>query len=264
MQLENKTVLVTAATRGIGLACVKACAAEGAQVYLAARNVPRALEIAKEIPGTVRCVYCDADQPESFSTMVEDVMADAGHLDVLVNNFGASDPKKDLDILHTEPAVFLDTVCKNLGSVFRASQAAAKYMCDRGGSIVNISSVGGSVPDVSQIGYGTGKAAINHLTKILAVQLAHRKIRCNAVLPGMTATQSVEQRLTAQFRENFLRHVPLGRMGIPEEIAAAVVYFASEASAYTTGQILTVSGGFGLATPIYGDWKAGMRRDLEN
>ena len=135
-----------------------------------------------------------------------------------------------------------------------ASQAAAKYMANHGGgSIINISSVGGLVPDISQVAYGTSKAAINYLTKLIAVQEAKHNIRCNAVLPGMTATEAVEKNLTEEFRNLFLRHIPLGRVGLPEEIAEAVVYFASDASAYTTGQILTVSGGFGLATPVYGD-----------
>ncbi|MBR4420509.1 MAG: SDR family oxidoreductase, partial [Clostridia bacterium] len=97
------------------------------------------------------------------------------------------------------------------------------------------------------------KAAINYLTKLIAVQEAKQHIRCNAVLPGMTATEAVEKHLSDDFRNLFLRHIPLGRMGLPEEIAEAVCYFASDASAYTTGQILTVSGGFGLATPVYGE-----------
>ena len=122
-----------------------------------------------------------------------------------------------------------------------------------GGSIINISSVGGQVPDISQVAYGTSKAAINYLTKLIAVHEAKNNIRCNAVLPGMTATEAVENHLSEDFRNLFLRHIPLGRMGLPEEIAAAVVYLASDEAAYTTGQILAVSGGFGLATPVYAD-----------
>ena len=253
MRLKNKVVLVTASTRGIGLACVKACAKEGAAVYMAARNMEQAKEIASTLPG-VKCVYNDATKPETFSSMVEDVAADAGRIDVLVNNFGTSNPGKDLDFAHTDPQVFLDTVNVNLRSVFMASQAAARHMAAQGGgSIINISSVGGLVPDISQVGYGTGKAAINYLTRLIAVHEARNGIRCNAVLPGMTATEAVEKHLTEDFRSLFLRHIPLGRMGLPEEIAAAVVYLASDDAAYTTGQILTVSGGFGLATPVYGD-----------
>ncbi len=252
MRLKEKVILVTASTRGIGLAIVKKCAVEGARVYMAARDMERAKEIANTLHG-VKCVYNDATKPETFSTMVEDVVRDAGRIDVLVNNFGISNPGKDLDFANTDPQIFLDTVNLNLRSVFLASHAAVKHMADHGGSIVNISSVGGLVPDISQVAYGTSKAAINYLTKLIAVQEAKRHIRCNAVLPGMTATEAVEKNLTEEFRNLFLRHIPLGRIGLPEEIAEAVVYFASDASAYTTGQILTVSGGFGLATPVYGD-----------
>ena len=257
MRLKDKVVLITASTRGIGLACVKACAAEGAAVYMAARNLQRAQETADILNADgyrVKCVYNDASEPETFLTMIKDVASDAGRIDVLVNNFGTSNPGKDLDFTHTNPGVFLDTVNLNLRSVFLASQAAAKHMAEQnGGSIINISSVGGLVPDISQIAYGTSKAAINYLTKLIAVHEARNHIRCNAVLPGMTATDAVEKNLTEEFRSLFLRHIPLNRMGLPEEIAAAVVYFASDESAYTTGQILTVSGGFGLATPVYGD-----------
>ena len=253
MRLANKVVLVTASTRGIGLACVKACAKEGAKVYMAARNLSRAQEIANTLNG-VKCVYNDATKPETFCSMVEEVVQDAGRIDVLVNNFGTSNPGKDLDFANTDPAVFLDTVNLNLQSVFMASQAAAKHMAKHGGgSIINISSVGGLVPDISQVAYGTSKASINYLTKLIAAHEAKNKIRCNAVLPGMTATEAVENNLSEDFRNLFLRHIPLGRMGLPEEIAAAVVYLASDDAAYTTGQILTVSGGFGLATPVYGD-----------
>ena len=253
MRLKDKIVLITASTRGIGLACVKKCAKEGARVYMAARNVERAREIADTLNG-VKCVYNDATKPETLSSMVDDVVKDAGRIDVLVNNFGTSNPGKDLDFAHTDPAVFIDTVNLNLRSVFMASQAAAKHMAVQGGgSIINISSVGSIVPDISQVAYGTSKAAINYLTKLIAVHEAKNNIRCNAVLPGMTATEAVEKHLSEEFRSLFLRHIPLGRMGLPKEIADAVVYFASDESAYTTGQILTVSGGFGLATPVYGD-----------
>lgn len=257
MRLQDKIVLVTASTRGIGLAIAKKCAEEGACVYMAARNMGRAQEVADSLNQAgfrVKCVFNDATKPETFSSMVEDVVSDAGRIDVLINNFGTSDPGRDLDFANTDADVFLNTININLRSVFLASQAAVKHMAQHGGgSIINISSVGGQVPDISQVGYGTSKAAINYLTKLIAVQEAKHNIRCNAVLPGMTATEAVEKHLSDEFRHLFLRHIPLGRMGMPEEIAQAVCYFASDASAYTTGQILAVSGGFGLATPVYGD-----------
>lgn len=257
MRCKDQVILITASTRGIGLAAAQACAREGAAVYMAARNMERARQEAAKLHAEgcrVKCVYNDATRPETFSSMVEEVVKDAGRIDVLVNNFGTSDRQKDLDLIHTDPQVFLDTVTLNLRSVFLASQSAARHMArGGGGSIINISSVSSQVPDVSQVAYGTGKAAINYLTKLIAVHGAKHQIRCNAVLPGMTATEAVAQHLTGDFRELFLRHIPLHRMGLPEEIAAAVVYFASRESAYTTGQILAVSGGFGLATPLYSD-----------
>lgn len=257
MRLENKVILITASTRGIGLACIKACAKEGAICYMAARNLEAAEKTATELNQQgfrVKYVYNDASIPESFISMIDEVIKKEGHLDVLVNNFGTSNPKKDLDFAHTDIADYLDIITLNLRSVFMASQAAAKHMAPNGGgSIINISSIGGLVPDISQIAYGTSKAAINYLTKLIAVHEASNNIRCNAVLPGMTATEAVEQHLSEDFRNLFLRHIPLKKISLPEEIGAAVVYFASDESASTTGQILAVSGGFGLATPIYGD-----------
>ena len=257
MKLENKVVLITASTRGIGYACVEACAREGAIVYMAARDLERAGQAADRLNasgGRVKCVYNDATKPETFLTMVDEVVKDAGRIDALVNNFGTSNRQKDLNFARTDADVFLETVNANLRSVFLASQGAAKHMAAQGGgSIINISSIGGPVPDVSQVAYGTSKAAVNYLTKLIAVHEAKNGIRCNAVLPGMTATDAVEKHLTEEFRSLFLRHIPLSRMALPEEIAAAVVYFSSDDSAYTTGQIMAVSGGFGLATPVYGD-----------
>lgn len=257
MRLENKIAVITASTRGIGLACVRAFAAEGATVYMAARNEVSAEAEAVRLVAhgyKVRWVYNDAAVPESFETMIEKVIENEGRIDILVNNFGTSDPKKDLDLANTDPQYYLETVSLNLRSVFAASRAAAKHMRRQGsGSIINISSIGGTVPDISQISYGTAKSAINYLTKLIALQEGRYGIRCNAVLPGMTATEAVENKLSDEFRKLFLKHIPLGRMATPVEIAEAVLYFASDASAYTTGQILEVAGGFGLGTPIYGD-----------
>lgn len=257
MRLEDKVVLVTASTRGIGLAIVKACAKEGATVYMGARTIETADKRAKELNDKgfdVKTVYNDATKKESYKTMIEEVVKNEGKVDVLVNNFGTSDPRVDQDIKTTKYEDFIETIDLNLASVFMTSQEVVKSMTETGGgSIINISSIGGLIPDISQISYATSKAAINYLTKLIAVQCARENIRCNAVLPGMTATDAVTDNLTDEFKEFFLKHTPIKRMGTPEEIAAAVVYFASDESAYTTGQIIDLSGGFGLATPVYGD-----------
>lgn len=257
MRLNSKVVLITASTRGIGLSCVKACAKEGAIVYMAARNLELVKEISNDLCNegyTVKYVYNDASKPETFISMIKEVINNEGRIDVLVNNFGTSNPKIDLDFKNTKIEDYLDILIQNLRSVFMASQEAARHMAKSGGgSIINISSIGGIVPDVSQVAYGTSKAAINYLTKLIAVQEAHNNIRCNAILPGMTRTEAVDKNLTDDFKKFFIKHIPLKKIGLPEEIASAVVYFASDEAQYTTGQILAISGGFGLATPIYGD-----------
>ena len=245
MRLDGKVAIVTASTRGIGLACTQRLAREGAIVYMAARNMERAENRAKELNDegcNVKTVYNDATEKETYTSMVEEVFKNEGRIDILVNNFGTSNPQKDLDIKI------------NLASVFMTSQAAIPHMAaNGGGSIINISSIGGLRPDISQIAYGTSKAAINYLTKLIATQCARDNIRCNAVLPGMTATEAVSNNLTPEFQEFFLKHIPIKRMATPEEIAGAVAYFASDDAAYTTGQIMDVSGGFGMPTPIFGD-----------
>ncbi len=257
MTLEGKVVLVTASTRGIGYAIVERCAKEGAVVYMGARNMELANEKASALNEKgykVIPIFNDAYNHDSYKTMVDEVIKKEGCIHVLVNNFGTSNPKKDKAISNTEFEDYIGTITVNLASVFISSQAVIPHMAaNGGGSIINISSIGGLVPDISQIAYGTSKAAINYLTKLIAVQEARNNIRCNAVLPGMTATEAVTQNLTDDFRDFFLKHIPIKRMGTPEEIAAAVAYFASDDSAYTTGQIIDVSGGFGLATPIFGD-----------
>ena len=257
MRLQDKVVLVTASTRGIGLEIVKACAKEGAIVYMAARNLEKADMTAKEFNDEglrVKTVYNDAFKKDTFVSMIDEVVGNEGKIDVLVNNFGGSNPKVDLDIKTTDYNDFIETIDVNLSSVFIASQKAIEHMATNGGgSIINISSVAGIRPDISQIAYGTSKSSINYLTKLIAVQCARDNIRCNAVLPGMTETDSVKESLSDEFKKFFLKHIPINRMGKPEEIAAAVVYFASDDAAYTTGQIMDVSGGFGLPTPIFGD-----------
>lgn len=257
MRLKDKVILVTASTRGIGLASVKACAKEGAIVYMAARNMGKAADISKELNDEglkVKTVYNDAYKKETYISMIDKVIENEGRIDVLVNNFGTSNPKLDLDIKTTDYDEFIDTIDVNLASVFIASQKAVNSMVKTGGgSIINISSIGGIVPDISQIAYTTSKAAINYLTKLIAMQSGRDNIRCNAVLPGMTATDAVKDQLSDDFKEDFMKHIPIKRMAEPEEIAAAVVYFASDESAYTTGQIMDISGGFGLGTPVYSD-----------
>ncbi len=255
--LEDKTALITSATKGIGLACAIKLAENGAEVYLAVRRVKATEEICSKYKGIgykMKPVYFDAAKTETYKTMVEETAAQAGGIDILVNNFGMGKPAEDLDLVNGSEEAFFDILNLNLGSVYRITKLVVPYMLKRqGGSIVNISSIGGLIPDVTRIGYGVSKAAINNITQQIAIQFARSNIRCNAVLPGLTATDAAMDNMPKEFLESFLSHVPLNRMATPEDIANAVMFFAGKESAYITGHILDVAGGYGIATPQYGE-----------
>ena len=200
-------------------------------------------------------VFFDASREESFSGMVDEVAAKEGRLDILVNNFGSTDVKTDLDVVNGPSEDFFRIVNTNLKSVYLPSKAAVPLMAKNGGgSIINIGSVGGLYPELSRTAYGVSKAAIHFLTKDIAVQYARQGVRCNAVLPGFTATDAALNNMSQAFLELFLKNVPLNRPGRPEDIADAVAFLASDRAAFITGEILPVAGGFGLPTPLYGSY----------
>lgn len=257
-RLYGKTALVTSATRGIGLACALKLAENGARVFMAARSVESARNVcdAQRAEGLqMSPVYFDATVLDSYASMVNTVVEQAGRLDILVNNFGIGRPGEDFDLVGGSESAFFEILHLNLGSVYRVSKLVIPHMRKSGGgSIINISSIGGLIPDVTRIGYGVSKAAVNNITRQTALQYGRDHIRCNAVLPGLTATDAVSRHMPEAFKESFLSHVPLGRIGKPEDVANAVLFFAEDASAYITGHILDVAGGYGLGTPQYAEW----------
>lgn len=253
-ELSGKAAVVTAATRGIGKACAMGLAARGASVYIAAITLEEGQAVVDEIErdgGQAKSLYFDARKPETYRKVIEEAVADAGRLDILVNNYGGTNPKVDLDVVNSDAALFLSMVEDNIRSVYLPSQAAIPHMMAQGGSIINISSIGSLLPDITRTAYGVAKAAINFLTKDIAVQYARQGIRCNAVLPGLTGTEALFKNMDDHFIASFLRHVPLNRVGKPEDIAEAVVFLASERAGFITGEILSVAGGFGIPTPLY-------------
>lgn len=257
-RLSGKTALVTSATRGIGLACALKLAENGANVFMAVRRVEETQKIcdSHQAEGFIMTpVYFDALSTESYAPMMDAVIKQAGKVDILVNNFGIGNPAEDLDLVGGSETAFFNIINSNLGSVYRISKLVIPHMIKNGGgSIINISSIGGIIPDITRLGYGVSKAAVNNITKQIAIQYGRNNIRCNAVLPGLTATDAAIKNMPKEFIASFLSHVPLNRMGKPEDIANAVLFFAEDASSYITGQILEAAGGYGLGTPQYAEW----------
>ena len=190
-----------------------------------------------------KAIYLDSTDIASYTAVIETVIQKEGKIDILVNNFGTTDPEYDKDLLEGDSEQFFQILNKNIASVYYACKYAIPYMKkQKSGSIINISSMGGAFPASSQMAYGTSKAAINYLTQSIAIQYAEYEIRCNAVLPGLILTE---------FLKMFLPTVPLNRVGTVEDTANTVLFLASDLSSYMTGELLEVAGGFGKANPLY-------------
>lgn len=256
-RLKGKIALVTSSTRGIGLACAKKLASEGAIVYMGVRRLETTQEICdtcKKDGLIMKPVFFDAYNIDSYKSMVEEVISKEGKIDILVNNFGTGRPDKDLDLVNSDEETFFELLESNIGSVYRISKLVVPYMIENGGgSIINISTIGSIVPDLGRLGYVVSKSGVNALTENIAVQYARHNIRCNAVLPGLIATDAALNNMSQEFIDSFLKHVPLNRFGLPTDIANAVLFLASDESSFITGEILSVAGGFAKPSPLYGD-----------
>ena len=255
--LENKVAIVTASSRGIGLEITHELVRRGATVYMAVRpsdkNKKLVADLSKENP-KYQGVFYNAMDFDSYYPMIDEVIERAGKVDILVNNFGTTNTKEDLTLTTGDSKAFFDIINENIASIYYSCRGVMPHMIkNNGGSIINISSVGGTTPDISRLAYTTSKAAINSLTRNIATQYAHNGVRCNAVLPGFIETDATKDNLTESFKNIFLKNVPLNRTGKPEDIAKAVAFLASVDSSYITGELLPVNGGFGMPTPIYGD-----------
>ena len=262
--VEGRVAAVTASTRGIGLACARKLAAEGAKVYLAARNAERAQGVIDEIEaagGHAAFVRFDAADKSTFAGFVQEVVDKEGRIDILVNNYGSTDVSRDHDIVNTAFDDMQEIVMDDVRSVWDSTQVAVRSMKDVGPlAIVNIASTGGIYADLARESYGLAKNLIIRLTKDTAIQYARQGVRANVVCPGCIATDAVRNNMSEEFTRAFLSTVPLNRLGEPEDIANAVLFYASDMSAYVTGGVMEVSGGSGLGTPLYPLYQAMDKR----
>ncbi len=247
LSLEGKTCLVTGGSRGIGRAIALKLADFGADVAITyARSAEAAEEVKAEIEKKGRiskAFQADAVNFERAEEVINEIVDDWSKLDVIVNNAGIT---KDNLILRMSEEQWDDVITTNLKSVFNYSKAAAKPMMrNRGGSIINISSVVGISGNAGQSNYAASKAGIIGFTKSYAKELASRNIRANVIAPGYILTDMTGE-LDEKVLDGIKAETPLGRAGDADEVADAVVFLSSDMSSYITGEIIRVDGGMAM------------------
>jgi 2-deoxy-D-gluconate 3-dehydrogenase len=245
-ELTGKVVVVTGAGRGIGKAIAESCAHYGADLALGSRTVEESAVVAaacRQDGRRAEAWRLDVGRVDSIRAFVDQVLAAYGRIDIVVNNAGYNVPKPALEYTEEEWDTITDI---NLKGVFFMSTIVAQSMIDRGipGSIITISSQAGVVGGPLRAVYGAAKSGAGHLARTLAAEWAPHKITVNAVAPTFTRTPMLEQALKNPDFVRNLEKVPMGRTAEPEEIAAAVVFLASDAARMVTGQVLCVDGGY--------------------
>lgn len=242
--LENKIILITGASRGIGRAIAQECANQGATViftYLSSEEKANALAAELSATGAkVKGFRSDASNFEQAQKLVEDVVAEFGTIDVLVNNAGIT---RDTLLMRMSEEQWDEVINTNLKSAFNLTKAVQQPMLRaRKGSIINMSSVVGVKGNAGQSNYAASKAGLIGFTKSIAAELGSRNIRCNAIAPGFIETEMTEA-LDQATVESWKKNIPLKRGGSPIDVANATVFLASDMSAYITGQTIHVCGG---------------------
>ncbi len=243
MHLQGKTALVTGAAQGIGMAIAVALAKAGADIAVSDVNGEKASETAREIESLgVKAFSITGNVADmgQAAAMVDEAVSKFGKLDILVNNAGIT---RDNLIMRMKEEEWDLVINVNLKGSFNCAKAAIKHMSKaRRGTIINIASIVGAMGNAGQANYVASKAGLIGLTKTIAREYASRNITANAVAPGFIDT-AMTQALPEKVREELLKQVPLGRLGTPEDVAAAVKFLASDAAAYVTGQVIHVNGG---------------------
>jgi len=238
--LDDKVVLITGGSRGIGEAIVKKCIAEGATVAFTYRSsAERADAIVSELGDRAQAYQSDASDFKACEELIKQVVADHKRIDVLINNAGIT---KDTLMLRMSEEQWDDVIHVNLKSVFNLTKHAMRTMLkQKSGSIINMSSVVGVFGNAGQANYAASKAGIIGFTKSIAKEIGSRGIRCNAIAPGFIATDMTDE-LPQEVKQAYIDSIPLKRLGDAEDVANACVYLGSDMSTYVSGQVLSVCG----------------------
>lgn len=244
--LEGKTAIITGGSGGIGLAIAKGFVREGAKIVIFGTNSERGAAAAAEItqegaPGCVQFKQVNVADTQGVDAAIKEVLEGfQGKLDILINNAGITRDQLLMKMTESEWDEVLDT---NAKSCFNTCRAIVRTLLKaKAGKIINISSIVGLVGNPGQLNYAASKGAIIAMTKALALELASRNIQVNCIAPGFIQTKMTDALTEAQ-KQAILLKIPVGRMGLPEEVANAAIFLASSMSNYVTGQVLTVDGG---------------------
>ncbi len=244
MNFKGKTVVITGASRGIGLSIAEHFAKEGANIALCSTNDERAKQTAAKLKETYNINAfgkgLDIKQFDSVQEFMKEIIAEFGQIDVLINNAGIT---KDNLLLRLNETDWSDVIETNLNSIFNTTKSVIKFMLKKKyGRIINVASVVGLMGNPGQSNYAASKAGMIAFTKSIAREYGKKNITINAVAPGFIQTDMIET-LPKEYLDNIMDNIPMVRLGMPDDVSRAILFLASDDASYITGQVLSIDGG---------------------
>ncbi len=251
-RLDGKVAVITGGVSGIGLGTVELFVAEGAKVIAADIQDEKGAMLEQRFPGRVRYAHCDVTQEAEIKAAIDLAASEFGGLDILFNNAGISDAMREIPEIEAETWSWIFDILVR-GPALGMKHAVPHMLARGGGAIVNTASIAGLQAGFGPIAYSSAKAAVIHMSRVAAAQLSPQKIRVNAICPGLIATsifgasfglpRAVADQMAAQVADNAAKVQPVPKAGMPDDIAQAALYLASDASAFVSGTHLVVDGG---------------------